>query len=137
MHNWNILEIFENYKWPGIAFLIQSSRCISDEQPCLKTIGLYDDLSFLPSLFFSISYSVFLFHLSCVFQFFCLFFCGYSFSSFYQAQKKSLAYLCVYVYYTYIYSMYNIYFWKFTNFCLAKKSMTFWFHLFDLTDIEC
>ena len=39
----NYLEFFEKYKCPGIVFL-QSSRCDSNEQPGLKTTGLYDDL---------------------------------------------------------------------------------------------
>ena len=43
--------IFEKYKCPGIAFFLQSSRNVSNEQPCLKTTGLYDDLSLLSSLF--------------------------------------------------------------------------------------
>ena len=43
--------IFEKYKCPGIASFLQSSRNVSDEQPCLKTTGLYDDLSLLSSLF--------------------------------------------------------------------------------------
>ena len=52
---------------PGIAILLQRSRCVSNEQFCLKTAGLYDDL--LPSLF-----HFFLFHIQCshlfyVFQF--------------------------------------------------------------------
>ena len=41
MHTRIILEFFEKYKCPGIAFFLQSSRCISNEQPCLKTTGLY------------------------------------------------------------------------------------------------
>ena len=48
MHIRIMLEFFEKYKCPGIAFFIQSFRCVSNEQPCLKT-GLDDDL--LPSLF--------------------------------------------------------------------------------------
>ena len=55
-----ILEFFEKYKCPGIiAFFLQNSRYVSNEQPCLKTTGLYDDLYFyLACLAFSISYSV-------------------------------------------------------------------------------
>ena len=38
---------------PGITILLQRSRCVSNEQLCLKTAGLYiyDDLLFLSSLF--------------------------------------------------------------------------------------
>ena len=41
---------------PGIAFFGQSSRYVSNEQPCLKTTGLYEDL--LSSLF-HLYYSIF------------------------------------------------------------------------------
>ena len=43
--------IFVKYKCSGIAFLLQSSRNVSNEQPCLKATGLYDDLLLLSSLF--------------------------------------------------------------------------------------
>ena len=47
------LEFFEKYKCPGIAFFfsLQSSSCVSNEQPCLKTTGLWDDLLLSSSLF--------------------------------------------------------------------------------------
>ena len=68
---WNFF--FETCKCPGIAIL-QSSRCVSNEQSCLKTTGLYDDLLLLSSLFhFYISHSVLQFHLVFSFQF--LFYC--------------------------------------------------------------
>ena len=51
MHNRIILEIFEKYKCPGITVLLQSYRCVSNEQPFLKTTGLYDNLLLLNSLF--------------------------------------------------------------------------------------
>ena len=47
-------QFFEKHKYPGIAFIfffLQSSRYVSNEQPCLKTTGLYDDLLLLSSLF--------------------------------------------------------------------------------------
>ena len=50
MHNRIILEFFEKYKCPGIAFFSKAPG-VSNEQPCLKTIGLYDDLLLLASLF--------------------------------------------------------------------------------------
>ena len=51
MHVRIILKSFGKYKCPGIAFLLQSSRYVSNEQSCLKTTGLYDDLLLLSSLF--------------------------------------------------------------------------------------
>ena len=48
------LEFFEKYKCPGIAFFffpLQSSSCVSNEQPCLKTTRLCDDLLLFSSLF--------------------------------------------------------------------------------------
>ena len=46
-----ILEFFEKYKCPDIAFFLQSFRYVSNEQPCLKTTGLYENLLLSPSLF--------------------------------------------------------------------------------------
>ena len=43
-----------------------NSRCVSNKQTCLQTIGLYDDLYFYLACFtFSISYPVLVFHLVC------------------------------------------------------------------------
>ena len=116
-----ILELFEKYKCPGIAFFLQSSRCISNEQWCLKTTGLRDDLLLLSSFTFSISYSVLPLHTVYDFQY--LFLLLFFFKLFIKYSGKT---------FVYIYSMYNIYIRKFMNFCLTKKFMTFWFHLFDL-----
>ena len=55
MHIRIILEFFEKYKCPGISLFLQSSRYVSNEQPCLKTTGLYDDL-FLTLFYFTILY---------------------------------------------------------------------------------
>ena len=86
MHNRIVLEVFEKSKCSGIAVL-QSSRCVSNEQPCLKIIGLYDDLLLLLICFTcSISYLLLPFHLVYVFQFLCLFFVF--FSSLYEVQQK-------------------------------------------------
>ena len=70
MHFRIILEYFDKYKCSGIAFSLQTSRYVSNEQPCLKTNGLYDDLLLL-SRFFSlfVSHSGLLFYLVYVFQF--------------------------------------------------------------------
>ena len=51
MHIRIILKFFEKYERLGIAFVFQSSRYVSNEQSCLKTTGLYDDLLLLSSLF--------------------------------------------------------------------------------------
>ena len=56
MHIRIILNFFENYKSSGIAFFLQSSRYVSNEQPFLKTTGLYDDPLLLVCFTFSISY---------------------------------------------------------------------------------
>ena len=51
MHIRIILKFFEKYKCPDIAFFfLQSSKYVSNEQSCLKTAGLYDDLLFLSSM---------------------------------------------------------------------------------------
>ena len=50
-NNKRIISFFEKYKCPGIAFFLQSSRYISNEQWCLETTGLHDDLLLLSSLF--------------------------------------------------------------------------------------
>ena len=39
--------------------------------------------------------------------------------------------------YTYVNNMYNICILEHMTFCLTKKFMTFWFHLFDLVLIGC
>ena len=118
MHIRIILKIFEKYKWPCIAFFLQSSRHVSNEQPCLKTIRLYEVLLLLSSLFhffyfifsapisfslcFPISPSLFLNVLS---------------QAFIMYSRKTLAYI-------YISNMY-MYFRKLMNFCPTKKHMTF------------
>ena len=40
--SWNFLN--NANKYPSIAFFLQSSRCVSNEQSCFKTTGLYDDV---------------------------------------------------------------------------------------------
>ena len=79
--SWNFLK---NTMSRYCFFFHQSSRYVSNEQPRLKTTGLYEELLLLPSLFhFSISYSVLPFHLVYVLQFI-HFLC--SFSSLYQPE---------------------------------------------------
>ena len=105
--------IFEKYKCPGIAFFLQSSRNVSNEQPCLKTTGLYDDLSRLSSLF---HFFYFIFRASISFMFSNFSIPSFFFTFFLKPLSS--------VVYTNIYSMYNIYFRKLMNFCLAKNFMT-------------
>ena len=45
------LEFFKKIQMPRNFFFLQSSSYDSNKQPCLKTTGLYDDLSLLSSLF--------------------------------------------------------------------------------------
>ena len=47
-----IFKFFEKYKYSGIAFFLQNSRNVSNEQSYLKPTGLYDDLLLLSSLFY-------------------------------------------------------------------------------------
>ena len=148
MHNIITLEFFEKYKCLGIAVLLQSSRYVSNEQPCLKTTGICDDLLFLSSFLFHIqcshfvqlSYSELPFHLVSISLFYFIFsapisfslcfpissslFCCCSlFSSFNHVQQKSFCIAC-------IVCIIHTYFRKLMNFCLAKKFIIFWLHLF-------
>ena len=57
------LKFFEKTKQnktknSGIDFFLQSSKYVSNEQSCLKTTGLYDDLLLLSSMF-HFFYSIF------------------------------------------------------------------------------
>ena len=63
MHIRIILEFFEKYKCPSIAFILQSSRCVSYEHPCLKTTGLYDGFLLLSSVLLFLFHIVLPFHL--------------------------------------------------------------------------
>ena len=132
MHIRIILKFFEKYKCPGISFFLQSSRYVSNEQSCLKTTGLYDNLLLLSSLF-HIFYFIFSVPISFSLCFpispSLLFFLMFS-----QALNKRSRNAFVYIY---INNMYNIYILENMDFCLPKKFMTFWFHLFDLVWIEC
>ena len=53
MHIRIILEFFEEKrkKSPDTSLSRQSSRCVANEQPCLKTTRLCDDLLLLPTSF--------------------------------------------------------------------------------------
>ena len=107
----NFLETKKNkYNCQGTAFVFQSSRCVSKEQACLKTTGLYDDV-------FSILYSVFSFHLVSVFWFLCLFFNVVVLSQAFCVCVCMCIYMCIYIC---INSVYNIYFGKFMDFAYLK-----------------
>ena len=68
MHIRIILEFFEKYKCPDSAFVLQSSRYVSNEQSCFKSTGLYDECHFtlfdivcvFPDRMFACSWSIFL-----------------------------------------------------------------------------
>ena len=51
MHFRIILKLFKKIQMLRYCFFLQSSRYVSNEQSCLKTPGLYDDLLFLSNLF--------------------------------------------------------------------------------------
>ena len=140
MHIRIILRFFfEKYKCSGIAFFLQSSRYISNEQSCLKTTGVYGYLLLLSGLTFCVSYSVLPFHSVYALQFFHLFFFLMFFLKPLSSVVEMLLYTCVCVcvcVYSILY-IYICYFRKLMKFFLTKKVMTFWFHLFDLGWIEC
>ena len=133
MHNRIILELFEKYKCPGTSILLQSTRCISNEQFFKKTNGQHHDL--LSSLFYFlyfifndfISFSL-CFPISKSFHFSCFF------SRLYQVQQKSFCVcVCVCIHIYIIYNIIYVQFRKFMNLCLTKKkSMIYLLHLFDL-----
>ena len=109
-------------KVPGVIF----------KESCLKATGLYNDLLLLPSLF-HFFYFIFSALISVCFPFFHLFFYCWSLSRLYQVQLKSFCCVCVCVcvYIHIICIIEYIYSRKLMNFCLAKRFMIFWFHLFD------
>ena len=109
------------------SFFLQSSRYVSNEQSCLKTTGLYDDLLLLSSLF---HFFYFIFSAPISFSL-CSPISPLVFNILSQLFIKCSRKTIVYIY------MYDIYFIKHMNFCLTKKIMTSWFHLVDLVWIKC
>ena len=56
------LWIFWKIQMPSCCFFLQSSRCVSNEQPCLKTNCVMIFYFYLVCFTFSVSYSVLLCH---------------------------------------------------------------------------
>ena len=131
MHIRIILEVFEKYKCPGIAFFLQSSRCVSNEQPCLRATGQHDGLWFSSRLlhfFYSIFSAPISFSL-CFLIFPSLFsFYDVLSRAFIKSSRKPFVYMYTCIIYIFLENM---------NFCLTNKIRAFWFHLFDLVWIEC
>ena len=109
---------------PWYYFFLQSSRCVSNEQSCLKTSTLYDDFYFYLVYFTSsISKSVLLFHSAC-FPISPSFLKKFSFLSLYKHNRKAFMWVYAYIYiyvciHIYIHNMYNMYFGK--NELLSSK----------------
>ena len=74
------------------CFFLQSSRCVSNEQPCLETTVLYDDPLFLSSLFY---FFYFIFSASIAFMFsdFSISFFNVLFQSFIKGRRKAIIYI--------------------------------------------
>ena len=90
-----ILKFFEKHKCSGIAFFLQSSRCVSNEQPCLKKLECMMIFYFYLVCFtFSVSYSVLISFSLCSSISSSLFFFMF-FLSLYQVQQKSF---CIHIY---------------------------------------
>ena len=125
MHIRIILEPFEKYNYSVIIFLLQSTRYVSNEQPCMlkKQLDYMRIFYFYLVCFtFSISYSMLPFHLACVFQSIFYFFSVLS-QAFINCNRKSLVCVCVCMCIHIIYIV--VYLRKFMNFFLTKKCMTF------------
>ena len=112
-----------------LLFFLQSTRYVSNEQPCLKITGLCEDLLLFSSLFhffyfifsrptsFSLCFPI---SPSLIFLYI-----------FFLKPFSSIVEKCGYMYTKIICTIY-IYIRKLMNFCQTKKFMTFLFHLFDL-----
>ena len=97
-----ILKFFEKYKCSGIAFFLQSPRYVSNEQSCLKTTGLYDDL-----LLLKIQFHFFYFIFSTPISF--ILFSNVSISFFQVLSQAFIKHSRKTFVYIYINNMYNIY----------------------------
>ena len=121
--SWSFLKI----QMFSYCFFLQSSRYVSNQQPCLKTTGLYGDLLLLSSyfhLFYLIFSTPISFSLHSPISASLLFFDVLSQAFIKYSRKKFSLHMYKYVQY--------LYFRKLMNSCLTKKIMTSWFHLFDL-----
>ena len=112
--SWNFLK---NTNAHILLFFQQSSRYISNEQPCLKATGLYQDLLLLSSLvyFFYFIFSAPISFTLCFSIFPSPLFDVLS-QAFIKRSRKALAYILI-ICIIYIFR-------KFMNFCLTKKFMT-------------
>ena len=124
MHIRIILEFLKNTNVQILLFYFyfcQSSRYVSNQQPCLRTIGLYEDL-FL--------------YLACYTSFYFISSAPISFSLFSNSSINSIFFLMFFLkpllsivekllIHMYIDTIYNTYILENTNFCLTKKFMTF------------
>ena len=130
MHTRIVLKFVEKYKCPGIAFY--RGPDVSNEQSCLKSTRLYDDLLLLSSSF-HFFYLIFSAPISLSFPIFSNIFQILFFDVLSQALIKCIrkAFVCGYL------NMCNICILENMNFCLTKKIMTFWFYLSDLVWVEC
>ena len=92
-----ILEFFEEYKCPGIVFLFlfcQSSRCDSNEEPCLKRLDyMMIFYLYLVCFTFSILYSGLPFHLVCFPIFPSLFFSVFLSQAFFKFSRNVYVYI--------------------------------------------
>ena len=111
---------------PRYYFFLQSSRCVSIEQSCLKTSTLYDDFYFYLVYFTSsISKSVLLFHSAC-FPISPSFLKKFSFLSLYKHNRKAFMWVYAYIYIcVYIYTICITCILEKMSYCLAKNFMTF------------
>ena len=108
----NYLGIFEKYKRSGIAFFLQSSRCVFNEQSCLTTTGPYDDLLLLSSL---VHFYYFMFSAPISFSLCSPISSSLLFSSdvlsqaFIKGTRKAFVYLYIYIQIHIIYILENVY----------------------------
>ena len=122
MHIWNILEFFEKYKCPGIAFFLQRSRYVSKKQPCLRRTGPQDDLLLLSS-WFHFFYLIFSAPISFSF---CFQISPFLLLFFYVLSQAFIKHSRTVFIYIYIHSICRVYIYislrKFMDFFLNKKS---------------
>ena len=77
-----------------VLFFLQNCRCNSNEQPCLKTSGLYDDVLLISSLFYSLYFNSVLSFSLCFPICVCVVVVVLS-QAFIKCSRKAFAYICV------------------------------------------